>query len=132
MRPGEWTRGMALVLASAVEALEIKEGSSPLAILRRFKGLRPEPEDSQALGKEAHLDEWSLNFEPSEPNVFDLAITVSLLCEGHSQYGHRWCDRTVTVTQPYETRPGEVSYVYESEIKQPLSFTGADHWSADN
>ncbi len=132
MRSGEWTRGMSLALTSAVEALEVKEGSSPLSILRRLKGFKPEPGTSQKLGEKAHKDDWQLCFGPADPNVFDLTVTVSLLCENHSQYGHRWCHRTVTVVQPNETRPGEYSYTYESELEKPLAFGDADHWSADN
>lgn len=132
MRSGEWTRGMSLVLASAVEALEVKEGSSPFSILRRFRGFKPRPDTSQKLDKKAHWNSWQLCFGPADPYVFDLTVTVSLLCENHSQYGHSWRHRSVTVVQPNETRPGEYNYTYESELEKPLAFSYADHWSVDN
>ena len=136
MRSGEWTRGMSLVLASAVEALEVKEGSSPTSILRRLKWFSPESINSRGPGEGAHLDEWHLVFGPAEPNVFDLSVNVSLPCDGlyenHPRYGHRWCDRTVEVVQPNDTRPGEYHFVYEGKAEEPLKGNLEDCWSADN
>ena len=131
MRPGEWTRGMSIALASAVEALKIEEGSSSLSILRRLKEFNPEPKVSQELGDKSHDDSWTLSFGGAEPSVFDLTVTVSLLCMNHSQYGHRWRHRSVTVMQSNETRPGEYSYTYASKIDEPLRLSDLDHWSTD-
>jgi len=135
MKSGEWTRGMALVLASGVEAVVLMgvrdgEESSWLSIL---KGLREFKSDVQrVLGEEAHEDSWRLIFESAHPHVFSLTVEVSLLCEDHSPHGHRWRSRTVVVTRPNDTRPGEYSWIFGGEIEKPLEFRYADHWSVDS
>lgn len=138
MRSGEWTESMALVLASGVEALVavgLRQGEEPSAveILKRLRGFKLK--DGAALGEDCHEDTWQLAFGPSRHHTFGPMVDVSLSslwCEGHAPHGHRWRSRTVVVTQPNDTRPGEYCWTYGGEIREPLEFRDFEHWSADD
>jgi hypothetical protein len=123
MQSGEWTKGMSLALASAVEALALQdETTSPLSILKRLKRFEPKPKYSHKLSEKTHEDVWELTFRPAGFNCFDTIVTVLLLCENHSQYRHDWCHRSVSVAFPNETQQGEHVYTYTSRPNEPLKF----------
>lgn len=90
MRSGEWTQSMALSLAMALEAVVLREEVSPTEVLKDFRGIQPDPQQtSRKLGEHAHEEYFLLTFESSEV-IFPITVRVTLLCEDCSLHTHNW------------------------------------------
>ena len=149
MQSGEWTRTQALVLASAIEALilQAKEQAEPesdsLELVERLRLFRDDDpfrmrfgatqEDELTDPGYGHMDNWILEFEPNWNHVFKTKVHVQMACcsPRTCQYGHKWEHRNVSIVVPVDTRPGENTWEFRSDIGQPLEISGHDHWSAD-
>ena len=110
MRLGEVTEGWALSLASAVEAIQLATERDLLEVTKSFRGITS-PE-TKGLGANSHGITRIATFLPKEGIGFDITVEVTLYCEGHTKYGHRWLWREASVTIPHETRPGYVFLGY--------------------
>jgi len=113
MRPGEVTEGWALSLASAVEAIQLATERDLLEVAKGFRGITP-PE-TREFGENSHGITRTATFLPKEGIGFDIKVEVTLYCEGHTKYGHRWLRREASVTIPHETRPGYVFLGYRAD-----------------
>ena len=149
MRPGEWTETQALVLASAIEALilqvveQSEPESDPLKLIERVRLLKPDDPFRMRFGKTqedeltdpgyGHMDNWILEFEPNWNHVFKTKVHVQMACCSPEtcQYGHKWEYRNVSVVVRKDTRPGETTWEFRSDIGKPLENAGFDTWSAD-
>src|SRR3990167_6383594 len=108
MDKGEVTKGAALALSAAVEAIVAAESHQeldPLVILRYLRKQR-QGEDHR-FSDNSHVRKWEFEFENWRGfRIFPLRVRVTLLCN-HGRLGHDWHGRSALVIESNETRPGE-------------------------
>lgn len=116
MNKGEWTRGMALALASAVEVLLCKEDSTSLSVIERLRGFKPL---TIGLIGGRQRNGWELAFESLLP-VPNTQVKVYLTCDGPRIEGQKWERREVTVIETLAKGQGEFQSVYRSRVGNDL------------
>ena len=121
MKRGDWTKTMALVLESAIEAIlleakRVQKEVDCLDLLRQFRGLTFDYGVDR--GTFGHEINWSVFFEPLGETFFSSQIIVRLRCDKRCRHEPcTWSLRLVNIGQPVETWP---VLVYIGELDKSL------------